>query len=350
MSILNTKNVDTTNQPMFCGEPLGLQRFDRFKYEAFMKLYRKQVELFWTPEEFDLTRDRIDYNEMSDVDKFIFTKNLQYQTMMDSVVARGANTFSRFVSLPELEACMSIWQMMEVVHSYSYSYIIRNVYPNPEQIFNETLLDEEILKRATVAKEEYEKLDKIAGNDVKKQVYLSLISVNILESIRFYVSFVCSFSFNQRQGLMQGNTNIVKKIAQDEAVHYRMSQICLELLHTREDEGFLNIAQECKEEAINMFLSAAQEEKQWADYLFSRGPVIGLSSEILKEYIEWLTDTRMHAIGFDKHFNTKNPISGWIAPYFDNVLTQEAPQESPGLTTYDRFTLDNDTEGIVIDW
>lgn len=342
MSILNTKNVDTTTQPIFLGEPLSLQRFDRFKYPEFMRLFRKQVELFWTPEEFDLTKDRLDYEKMSEVDKFIFTKNLQYQTMMDSVVARGANTFIKHVSIPELEAAMSMWAMMETIHSYSYSYIIRNVYPNPAQIFDETLEDEEIMKRARTVKEEYEKLENFAGDDVRKQIYLSLISVNILEAVRFYVSFVCSFSFNQRSNMMQGNTNIIKRIQADENYHYRMSQYCINLLHNNKDEGFKDVVKECRDIVVEMFLKAAEEEKQWADYLFSKGPMVGLSAEILKSYIEWLTDTRLESIGFTKQFGTKNPIGGWLEPYINDSMTQDAPQESSGLTTYKRFVTKND--------
>lgn len=342
MSILNEKNVDTTTQPIFLGEPLSLQRFDRFKYPEFMKLFRKQVELFWTPEEFDLTKDRLDYEKMSEVDKFIFTKNLQYQTMMDSVVARGANTFIKHVSIPELEAAMSMWAMMETIHSYSYSYIIRNVYPDPAKIFDETLEDEEIMKRARTVKEEYEKLENFSGDDIKKQIYLSLLSVNILEAIRFYVSFVCSFSFNQRSNMMEGNTNIIKKILADETTHYRMSQYCINLLHKEKDEGFLDVVKECRDIGIQMYLNAAEEEKEWADYLFSRGPMVGLSAETLKGYIEWLCDTRMQAIGFPKHYETKNPIHGWLEPYINDSMTQSAPQETSGLTTYKRFVTDND--------
>ena len=350
VTVLNEKNIDTTQQPIFLGEPLSLQRFDRFKYEQFMELWRNQVELLWTPEEFELTKDRQDYLNMTEVEKFIFTKNLQYQTMMDSVVARGASTFIEHVSLPEVEICMSFWAMMEGIHSYSYTYIMRNVYADPTPVLDETLEDEEIMKRARTVKEEYDKLDNFAGDDIKKQIYLTLMSVYILESIRFYVSFVCSFSFNQRNGMMEGNTNIIRKILLDEHFHVKISQTCMNLFASDESEGFQDTVKECRDIAIQMFLTAADEEKSWADYLFSKGPMVGLSAEVLKGYIEYLVDQKMQMIGLPSQFGTKNPIGGWLDEYLNTSMVQTEPQASPGLTQYKRFVTKPDLGNIDIDF
>ena len=161
-TILNKMNVDYMKQPLFLGEDLGLQRYDRFKYPVFFDLFKKQREFFWSPEEIELKKDRNDFKDvsiMSENDKFIFTSNLKYQTMMDSVICRGVPTLQNFVSNPELEACMNAWQFFEQIHSYSYTYIIKNVYSNPSDILDECLTDPEILKRAEVAIKEYDALD-----------------------------------------------------------------------------------------------------------------------------------------------------------------------------------------------
>jgi ribonucleoside-diphosphate reductase beta chain len=326
MSILNTKNVDTTSQPIFLGEPLSLQRFDRFKYYDFYKLYLDHQEQFWRPNEISLDKDRVDYESLTEDEKFIFTKNLQYQTVMDSVVARGAESFMEYVSIPEVEAYMKAWAFFETVHSESYTYIMRNVYSDPVKIMDQSLDDVEIMKRSNTIKEEYDRLDKFAGGDIKKQIYLSLVSVNILEAIRFYVSFVCTFAFAENKKMI-GSADIVQAIRKDEAIHYRASQLLLNLLHNIPEEGFQDTVKECEEQAIQMYISAAEEEKAWADYLFDGRRMIGLSSDILKGYIEWLTDNRMSVIGFPKHFNTKNPIGGWYDKYMNTSNVESMPQE-----------------------
>ena len=176
-TILNKKNVDYLKQPLFLGEDLSLQRYDRFKYPKFFDLYKKQLEFFWRPEEIELKKDRSDFKDnsvMSENERFIFTSNLKYQTMMDSVICRGVPTLQSFVSNPELEACMNVWQFFEQIHSYSYTYIIKNIYSDPTAVLDTCLTDPEILERADVAIKEYDALAKIGKRksikDIKKQI------------------------------------------------------------------------------------------------------------------------------------------------------------------------------------
>jgi ribonucleoside-diphosphate reductase beta chain len=346
--ILNHNNVDTTKQPMFFGEPLGLQRYDRFKYHEFYKLYSDHLSQFWRPNEIALDKDRVDYPNLSKSEEFVYTKNLQYQTMMDTVIARGAESFMDYVSLPELEAYMKAWAFFETVHSESYSYIIRNVYPDPTPILDQALEDEEILKRATSVEQEYDKLNDMTEGDKYTQVYLSMISVNILEAIRFYVSFVCSFSFAENKKMI-GSSDIIQLIRRDENLHYRASQFIITLMHTREDEGFIDIAAKNKDVVIQMYIDAAKEEKSWAEYLFSEGPIIGLNAKILQGYIEWLTDTRLQAIGLPKQFGTKNPIGGWVDVYMNPASVQKAPQETD-ITAYKISATKNDLGELELDF
>lgn len=330
--ILNRHNVNCLEQPIFCGEPLSLQRYDRFKYPEFFDLFSKQWQQFWRPEEISLSKDRVDFQSLNEAEKFIFTRNLLYQTTMDSVVSRGGESFLTHVTNPELEACMKVWVAFETIHSYSYTWIIKNVYSDASAILDEALDDKEINKRALSTSIEYDRLNAAIGDDVKKRLYMSLVSVNILEAVRFYVSFVCSFAFAENKKMI-GNADIIKLIRRDEALHYRMSQLILTILRTKEDEGFLDVVAECEDDVVNAYLSAANEEKEWAGYIFSKGSILGLNEQILSGYIEWITDSRMQAIGLPKYFGTKNPIGNWLDPWMNPSNVQVAPQEKE-VTSY----------------
>ena len=341
--ILNRTNVDTTQQPIFLGEPLGLQRYDRYKYPVFMDLFNKQMVCFWRPEEINLMLDRGQFQELSEHEKFIFTKNLLFQTMLDSVVSRGVPTFTKHVSLPEVELCFNTWSFFESIHSYSYSYIIQNVYSNPTNILDQALEDKEILARADSVTKAYEDLASSTLN-LKEKIYLSLISVNILEAIRFYVSFVCAFAFAENKKMI-GNADVIKLIKRDEALHLTTTQTLLKILRDEPSEGFQEVIRSKQSEAIAMFAEAAEEEKRWASYLFQHGSMMGLNAEILHKYIEWLTDSRLTTLGFNKLFGTKNPIMGWTEPYFNSQAVQPAPQETD-ITSYIKNSTVNDIEDM----
>ena len=350
-TILNKKNVDYLSQPLFMGEDLSLQRYDKFKYPVFFDLYKKQLEFFWRPEEIELKKDRNDFkndNIMSPNEKFIFTSNLKYQTMMDSVICRGVPTLLEYVSNPELEACMNVWQFFEQIHSYSYTYIIKNVYSDPSAVLDSCLTDKEILKRANVAIKEYNALREVGQsgrkNDLKKQIYLTLISVNILEAIRFYVSFVCAFAFAENKKMV-GNADIIKLIKRDEALHLYNTQEIIKILRTVPEEGFTQIASECEEQACAMFDAAASEEKTWASYLFKDGSIIGLNETVMCEYVDWLCMSRRKTIGLPYEKGKKNPIAGWTDPWMNSEAVQVAPQEHE-ITSYKIGASKNDLEEI----
>lgn len=336
--ILNVKNVDTTKQPIFLGEKLGLQRYDRYKYPIFFDLFNKQLTFFWRPEEINLMLDRNQFKDLEDHEKRIFTKNLLFQTMLDSVVARGVPTFTEHVSNPELEICLNTWGFFENIHSYSYTYVIKNVYANPSEILDSAFEDKEILKRAASVTQSYDDLARISEfapggvDELKSKIYRSLISVNILEGLRFYVSFVCAFAFGENKKMI-GNADIIKLIRRDESVHMYATQSIINILRKHPEEGFQDIIRQEEDIAIKMFMDAVTEEKAWADYLFSDGSIIGLNEQILHKYIEWLADSRMVELGLPKQFGTKNPIGGWIEPWMNSAALQVAPQETE-ITSY----------------
>jgi ribonucleoside-diphosphate reductase beta chain len=345
-TILNTKIVDTREQPLFLGEDLSLQRYDSPKYPVFLEQYNDQIEAFWRPEEIELKKDRGDFKKLSEQEQFIFLSNLKFQTMLDSVIARGVPTVTQFVSNPELEICMNAWGFFENIHSKSYSYLIQNVFADPKAIMDSVLEDEEILKRAKSVAMSYDALNKdfASKNDLKRQIYLTLVNINILEGLRFYVSFACALAFEQ-VNKMAGNARIIRLIKTDEAKHMFITQSVIKILRENPAEGFQQTIASNKDEAVKLFLDAVVEEKEWASYLFKDGGLIGLNEAILHQYIEWLCDTRMHSLGLPKQFNTKNPIS-WLD--LDSEKEQVAPQEAESIS-YKVGAWVDDIEGADFD-
>ena len=330
--IINKKLVDTTKQPLFFGQGLNLQRYDKYRYKKLFDLFLRQLSFFWRPEEVDLGgKERNDFLTLTDHEKFIFTKNLSYQTLLDSVQGRGIGHLLHDCSNPEFEAFAKAWEFSETIHSYSYTYIIKNVYANPSEIFDEILTDKEVLKRTTSVTKYYDDLiNSIGDKDVnsrKKKLYLTLISINILEGIRFYVSFACAYAMAQNKK-MEGNAKIISLINRDENLHLAFTQTVLKTLRDNKDEGFTHIVKECEETVSNMYADAAKEEIEWAGYLFKDGSILGLNEQILVQYMKHLTNKRMRGIGATPIFpDTPNPIN-WIQNWTESKKVQIAPQES----------------------
>ena len=336
-------------EPMFFGQPVNVARFDQQKYDIFEKLIEKQLSFFWRPEEVDVSRDRIDYQALPDHEKHIFISNLKYQTLLDSIQGRSPNVaLLPLISIPELETWIETWAFSETIHSRSYTHIIRNIVNDPAVVFDDIVTNEQILARAQDISRYYDDLiemtnywhqlgegtHQVNGKPVvvslralKKQLYICLMSVNALEAIRFYVSFACSFAFAERE-LMEGNAKIIRLIARDEALHLTGTQHMLNLLRSGEDDPEMKeIAAECREECFELFKKAALQEKEWAEYLFSGGSMIGLNKDILCQYIEYITNIRMQAVGLDLPFQTRsNPIP-WINSWLVSDNVQVAPQE-----------------------
>ena len=352
MTVLNTTPVDIKKQPMFFGAPLGLQRYDNYKYPIFDKLTQQQLGYFWRPEEVSLQKDRSDYQTLTPEQKHIFTSNLKYQVMLDSVQGRGPGmAFIPYCSLPELESAMTVWEMMEMIHSRSYTHIIKNVYPDPSEVFDTILEDRKILDRATTVTAAYNDLIDAAqqygtGNmwksdwkdspsadweryELKRKLYKAIINVNILEGIRFYVSFACSFAFGELK-LMEGSAKIISLIARDENQHLVLTQNIIKNWHQGDDPDMVRIAKEEHDNVIQMFKDAVDEERSWAEYLFQDGSMIGLNAKLLTQYVEWIANRRMKALGFDPIYDVpaKNNPLPWTQYWLNSKGQQNAPQET----------------------
>ena len=352
MTVFNTEQVDTKKQPMFFGKPLGVQRYDSYKYPVFEKLTTQQLGYFWRPEEVSLQKDRADYQLLRPEQKHIYTSNLKYQIMLDSVQGRGPGmAFIPYCSLPELEACMEVWGFMEMIHSRSYTYIIKNVYSDPSVIFDHIINDPRILERASSVTESYDDFINTAqqwgnGNlwkedfrdtytskedikNVKRKLYRAVANVNILEGIRFYVSFACSFAFGELK-LMEGSSKIISLIARDENQHLAITQNILNKWRDGDDPEMKQIAKEEQEWVYAMFDRAVNEEKKWADYLFRDGSMIGLNDVLLQRYVEWIANRRMKAIGLKPVYDVaaKNNPLPWTQHWISSKGLQVAPQET----------------------
>lgn len=351
-NIINKNNVDTTKQPLFFGEGLNLQRYDKYRYKKIFDLFLQQLSFFWRPEEVDLSgKEKNDFLSLTEQEKFIFTKNLSYQILLDSIQGRGISHLLDDCSNPELEAYCKSWEFFETIHSYSYTYIIKNVYPNPSEIFDEILTDKEVLKRTTSVTEYYDDLiNSVGEKDIdskKRKLYLTLVSINILEGIRFYVSFACAYAMAQNKK-MEGNAKIISLINRDENLHLAFTQNILKYLRENEDEGFQHIVKDTEETVIQMFKDAAQEETEWAAYLFENGSMLGLNEKILTQYMHFLTNKRMRALGLKPAFkDTTNPIN-WIQNWTESKKVQIAPQESE-IESYKIGSFDQNLDDISTD-
>ena len=352
MTVFNTEQVNTKKQPMFFGQPLGVQRYDSYKYPVFDKLTTQQLGYFWRPEEVSLQKDRGDYQTLRPEQKHIYTSNLKYQIMLDSIQGRGPGmAFIPYCSLPELEACMEVWGFMEMIHSRSYTYIIKNVYADPSEVFDKIVTDDRILERASSVTEAYD--DFIGGaqqygnstmwelaneghmagqfdrRELKRKLYRAVANVNILEGIRFYVSFACSFAFGELK-LMEGSAKIISLIARDENQHLAITQNILNKWAAGDDPEMKQIMKEEEEWTYKAFDRAVMEEKRWADYLFKDGSMIGLNDKLLQQYVEWIANRRLKSIGLKPQYDiaaSANPLP-WTQHWISSKGLQVAPQET----------------------
>lgn len=361
MSVFNREHVDIMTEPMFFGSDLGIARYDIQRHQVFEELIEKQLSFFWRPEEISLATDRIQYLNMSDVEKSFFTENLRYQTLLDSIQGRApARVFGPIVSDPTLDTWLQTWTFSETIHSRSYTHIMRNCFIDPASEFDQIIDNPAIMKRAEsigqyyddvlVKIREYEdakesfsrssenEFDLDAYSDsisyveetkrnLMDSLYLCMHCVNALEAIRFYVSFACTFSFAER-GLLEGNAKIMKFIARDEQLHLKGTQYIIRQWQTGADgDEWKQIAEELEDEATKIFLDVVEQEKEWVDHLFAMGAIPGLSPEILKTYVEYLADSRMRAAGLKSPFSVRRHPLPWMRKWLNSDEVQNAAQE-----------------------
>jgi ribonucleoside-diphosphate reductase beta chain len=350
----STNRKDATQVRAFFDDAPTIARYDKQKYAWIEKLTDKQLGFFWRPEEVDIYKDAKDFKELTVHEQHIFTSNLKRQILLDSVQGRAPTiAFGPICSLPELETWITTWAFSETIHSRSYTHIIRNIYSNPSKIFDEIMDIPEIVECAGDISKYYDDLiwwnnlpknqyERDTEYNHKKALWLALMSVNVLEGVRFYVSFACSWAFAEVKR-MEGNAKIIKFIARDENLHLAGTQQLLKAL-PKEDHGFAQIAEETRDECVNLFVGAVEQEKAWASYLFRDGSMVGLSEILLGQYIEWIANKRMTAIGLPTPYKGgSNPLP-WTQKWIAGSDVQVAPQETE-ISSYVNGGVKRDVSG-----
>ena len=357
MSVFNSNKEGSHTEALAFLDPEGgvdIQRYDTLKYRKFDQLTDKQLGFFWRPEEVDVYKDGKDFKDLNEHERHIFTSNLKRQILLDSVQGRApAEAFGSLVSIPELENWVITWTFSETIHSRSYTHIIRNIYNDPTKIFDELMDIPEIVDCADDISKYYDDLIEKSGYysllgagthtvngkkvevnlyDLKKALYKTIMSVNILEGVRFYVSFACSWAFAELKK-MEGNAKIIKLICRDENLHLASTQYLLKIL-PKDDPDFIKIAKECEDEMVQMFVDAVDQEKAWASYLFKDGSMIGLNEQLLSEFVEWIANKRMTAVGLPSPYKVPqaSPLP-WTQKWISGADVQVAPQETE-ITSY----------------
>jgi ribonucleoside-diphosphate reductase beta chain len=337
---LNTK-TDYLSRKMFLDPagPVTIQRFEEVKYNKLQKIEQTARGFFWVPEEISLSKDANDFKDASDAVKHIFTSNLLRQTALDSLQGRGpAQVFTPVVSLPELEALMYNWSFFETnIHSRSYSHIIRNIYNVPKDVFNTIHDTEEIVSMASSVGKYYDQLHQIncakeldgyiAEEDHIKAIWLALNASYALEAFRFMVSFATSLAMVENK-IFIGNGNIISLILQDELLHKEWTAFLINQV-VKEDPRFAKAKTECEAEVYQMYLDVIREEKDWAIYLFKKGPVIGLNANILMDFVDYTANNALKDIGIK--YQTTSPKSTpipWFNKHTDTSKKQTALQEN----------------------
>lgn len=366
----NQTEVNALKEPMFFGEAVNVARYDQQRHSIFEKLIEKQLSFFWRPEEIDVSKDRADFQSMTDSEKHIFISNLKYQTLLDSIQGRSPNVaLLPITSLPELETWIETWSFSETIHSRSYTHILRNLFSDPSEVFDDIVRNEEILKRAKDISSYYDDLifytqlyqtlgegehtidgvtHKVTMRELKKKLYLAVNSINALEAIRFYVSFACTFAFAERE-IMEGNSKIIRLIARDENLHLTSTQHILNLWADGQDDPEMQeISMECFQEAKDIFVKAVEQEKEWAHYLFKDGSMIGLNEEILCQYVEYIANHRLSAIGIPAMFDVKSNPLPWMNKYLESDNVQVAPQEAE-ISSYLVGQIDSEVDASEFD-
>lgn len=348
---------DATKEPMFLGQSVNVARYDQQKYRDFEKLIERQLSFFWRPEEVDISSDRIDFNtKLRDHERHIFLSNLRYQTLLDSVQGRSPNaTLLPLISIPELETWVETWSFSETIHSRSYTHIIRGMVDDPSIVFDGIVTDAEIINRAISISAEYDRLyemtcdrqslgekefERLYVNEygwepypLHRQLFRTLVSINALEAIRFYVSFACTFAFGERK-LLEGNTKIMRFIARDEALHCEGTERMIRFMRTgREGLLWKEIAADEENAIYDTMKSVAEQEMNWAEYLFKDGSMIGLNADILKTYVKYRTNLAMNRLGLKALFPevTTDPLV-WMNKWLLTDILQIAPQEAEQST------------------
>lgn len=369
MTVFNRDaSYDYAQQPMFFGESTSIARYESPKHPSIENLTVQALSFYWRPEEINLTTDSSQFKKLHPRDQRTFTLNLLYQAIMDTVQGSApSEILGPICSDIGLDTWIQTWTFFETIHSRSYTHIIRNLYNNPTEIFDSVVLDDQIMARAASICKYYDELeikwtlysaDKIRSiateeqlYELKKAFYLCLHTINALEAIRFFVSFINTFNFFETQKVMEGNSKIMTFIARDENLHHQGTRYMIKRLQSGEEgPEWIKIAEECRDEATNIFLATNEQEKEWCKYVYQSGAPQGLSVGLVSDYIDYATVPRMNELGLDSSSIVapkRNPFP-WLTKFLKSNTVQAAPQEVE-IGSYLVSQIDNDITDAIME-
>lgn len=350
-TIYTNKYIDFTKEPIFFGSGKNSQRYDVIKYPIFDKIWEKMAGFDWSHDEVACTKDQVDFHNLPENMKFAFTRVLQKLIFLDSVQGRGLlQTIGSIITNPEFECCVTEWQRFEISrHSRSYTHILRSIYSNPSDIFDESFNIPELLSIADSISQKYEDCfeavvkyhsDAKITDDLKLKILKMLIEINILEGVRFYSGFATIWSMHYSQGFMERSSKILQLICRDENLHLNITQNLLRILKTEVSEGFTDTYKSLENYIIERYTQVAQEEFEWIDYLFSKGSFLGMTSDLAKIYLKYLINRRLKALKEPQIFSgfNTNPIP-WVNEYINMDAVLVNPQEAE-ILNYSQNILD----------
>jgi ribonucleoside-diphosphate reductase beta chain len=362
--LYTTKQINLSKEPLFFGSGRNTQRFDVLKYPFFDTNNDKQQSLFWRPQEVSLNTDRQHFDKiLKSHEKGIVTKTIQRLIFLDSLQGRSPLlTFGQITTLPEFENILGTWQFFEgSIHSRSYSYLLQNVYSKPDEVFDGSFKIPLLMKHADSITSYYnelyglvidyqyylrhnKKIESSFMKEIRTLIILAFINVNILEGIRFYSGFASVWAITEGQGYIPGISKILRLICRDENQHLAFTQRTLNILKKQKEEGFTNIyAKLEKDKIFSMYENAYNEEVAWSDFLYEDGSVLGLNSELMKNYLKFMTNKRLRGIGMSNMFdNTSDPLP-WMNNWIQESVVETAPQELES-SDYQMAGLDLDNE------
>lgn len=369
MTVFNRDaSYDYAQQPMFFGESTSIARYESPKHQSIENLTVQALSFYWRPEEINLTTDSSQFKKLHPRDQRTFTLNLLYQAIMDTVQGSApSEILGPICSDIGLDTWIQTWTFFETIHSRSYTHIIRNLYNNPTEVFDSVVLDDQIMARAASICKYYDELevqwtlysaDKIRGiatdnqlYELKKAFYLCLHTINALEAIRFFVSFINTFNFFETQKVMEGNSKIMTFIARDENLHHQGTRYMIKRLQSGEEgPEWIKIAEECRDEATDIFLATNSQEKEWCTYVYKDGAPQGLSVGLVSDYIDYATVPRMNELGLDSSSIVapkRNPFP-WLTKFLKSNTVQAAPQEVE-IGSYLVSQIDNDITDAIME-
>ena len=367
--IFNTgETVRSKDTRLFLGENSSnrnIQTYHAPKYPWILEFAEELRALGnWSKNEIDLSKEKKDFDSLSKAGRHIFEKGLKFGIALDSCAGRSPlRLFSEsgLSNNPEWELYLTNHQNNELLHSESYTEMVRAIFNDVDDFIESIITDDFVLQRAESILKELDKVtdilnrreanltawdagwqntvfhrsddeDFINDNLVKKCIYKSAIILNMFEGIRFFATFVTAWSFSEQpEKLLAGSSNIFKLIARDEMIHLDVFQKVIKLLRTSEEEGFFEVINEMEDEIYELFRTAHKEEMDWIEHLFSKGsPLIGMNEAILKEYMDYIFAVRMTNIGMDPDVIglklKTNPLP-WVDNYLDSSHIKSAPQE-----------------------